>query len=192
MFLSLIFSHQIVSCIAAGEIAVQAAVPVLGSWGFLDGSQLVICLGNCDLGNFGLSRGTISCSHCCQKQLPALQCLYKLLCGCCAVCSQVRGVCCVFGYHLWHQDFGLFDTDVRPSFGQSHGRKFLGLKLSQASSQHCHLHGCGTSGLFVSSSAYYLRAFFWNSKRITSTRVSPTKKHWMLPLCKHFSFQRKS
>lgn len=44
------------------------------------------------------------------------------------------GVCVrvwrVFRYHLWHQDFGLFDTDVRTSFGQSHGGKFLGPKLS--------------------------------------------------------------
>lgn len=36
----------------------------------------------------------------------------------------------MFIYHLRHQDFGQFDTDVRPSFGQSHGAKFLGLKLS--------------------------------------------------------------
>lgn len=65
--------------------------------------------------------------------------------------------------------------------------------LFQAHSQHCHLHGCGTSGVFVSSSAYYVRAFFWNSKRITSTRVGPTKKtHLVLPLSKYFSFQRKS
>lgn len=50
---------------------------------------------------------------------------------------------------------------------------------SQAGSQHCHLHGCGTSGLLALSSAYYLWAFFWNTKRITLYKrksLNPTKK----------------
>lgn len=46
MFLFLIFPHRIVSCIAQGETAKQATAPGLDSWGFLDASQLVICLGN--------------------------------------------------------------------------------------------------------------------------------------------------
>lgn len=45
------------------------------------------------------------------------------------LCCPLKGEgVCVFRYHLWHQDFGLFDTDVRISFGQSHGGKFLVLK----------------------------------------------------------------
>lgn len=39
-------------------------------------------------------------------------------------------VLCVFRYHLCHQDLGLLDTDVRTSFGQSHGGNFLGPKLT--------------------------------------------------------------
>lgn len=48
------------------------------------------------------------------------------------LCCPLTGegcVCVVCVYHLRHQDFGLFDTHVRPSFGQFHGGKFLGLKL---------------------------------------------------------------
>lgn len=49
MFLFLIFfPHHIVSCIAQEETAKQATAPGLDSWGFLDASQLVICLGNWD------------------------------------------------------------------------------------------------------------------------------------------------
>lgn len=78
MFLSLTFSHQIVSCIAAGEIAVQAAVHVLGSGGFLDGSQRVICLGNCDLGNFGLFRARFHAAFVARNAQP--NCLHVSAC----------------------------------------------------------------------------------------------------------------
>lgn len=72
--------------------------------------------------------------------------------------------------------------------------EFLGAQiLSQAHSQHCHLHGCGTCGLFVLSSAYYLWVLFWNSKRVTLHKrklLSPTKKFGCY-LCVNTFFSQK-